>query len=136
MAAVYGGYGLHALKPLSAASHLVSAPSLWAVFDHFAPEFLGPGPATASISALWPVLMLGLALALHRHVPSDAPDIITVTFALAFSWVLAAPWSMPWYTALACALAALFRSVRLTQWLVVTTAGLALLHNSGGHGWT
>lgn len=136
LAAVYGGYGLHALKPLSAASHLVSAPSLWAVFDHFATEFLGPGPATASISALWPVLMLGLALALHRHVPSDAPDIITVTFALAFSWVLAAPWSMPWYTALACALAALFRSVRLTQWLVVTTAGLALLHNSGGHGWT
>lgn len=79
--------------------------------------------------------MLGLGLALHRHVPSDAPAIVTVTFALAFAWVLATPWSMPWYTALACALAVLFRSARLTQCLIVATAALALLHNSGGHGW-
>ncbi|ALV32251.1 hypothetical protein AS200_09520 [Streptomyces sp. CdTB01] len=136
LAILYGVYGLHALVPLSAASHMVSAPSLWAVFDHFSTEFLGPRAAATATSALWPVLMLALARVLCRRVPADTPGAVAVPFALAFAWVLTAPWSMPWYTALAWAPVALFRHGRPTSYLVMTTTVLALFHNSGGHGWT
>ncbi|WP_328828892.1 hypothetical protein OHT77_14930 [Streptomyces sp. NBC_00252] len=136
LAALYDVYGPHALAPLSAASHLVSTPSLWAVFDHFGTALLGRRATAAIVSVLWPVLMLALAWALRRRVPPDAPAAVTVPFVLAFAWVLTAPWSMPWYTALTCALAALSRPGRLTPYLTATTAVLALCHNSGGHGWT
>ncbi|MFF3468504.1 hypothetical protein ACWCQN_39605 [Streptomyces sp. NPDC001984] len=136
LAALYGAYGAHALAPLSAASRLVSAPSLWAVFDQCATTVLGPGSTAVIVSVLWPVVMLALAWALRRRAAPDAPSVIALPFALAFAWVLAAPWSMPWYTALAWALAALFSQGRPTQYLTVATAVLALSHNSGGHGWT
>ncbi|MER6383547.1 hypothetical protein [Streptomyces sp. NPDC001250] len=132
---LYAAYGLHALAPLTAASHMVSKPSLWAVFDDFATALMGPGGAAAVVSILWPTLMLGLAVVLHRHVPADASPLVTVPFVLTFAWILTAPWSMPWYAALACALMALCCQLRLTQALIATTTVLALLHNSGGHGW-
>ncbi|GHK04003.1 hypothetical protein ACWEWI_28275 [Streptomyces sp. NPDC003753] len=133
---LYSAYGVHALAPLSAASQLVSTPSLWAVFEKFGAWFLGPGGAATATGVLWPVVMLVLAWALHRRVPADAPAVVAVPFALTFAWVLTAPWTMPWYTAVAWASAALFRQGRLTRYLVVTTALLAMSHNSGGHGWT
>ncbi len=136
LAVLYGVYGLHALAPLSAASHLVSEPSLWTVFDRFGTAFLGRHAAEAATGVLWPVLMLALAWVLCRRVPADTPAVVAVPFALAFAWVLTAPWTMPWYAAPAWTLAALFRQGRLTQYLVVTTVVLALSHNSGGHGWT
>jgi hypothetical protein len=136
LAALYGVYGPHALAPLSAASQLVSTPSLWAVFDQFGTALLGPHAAATAVSVLWPVLLLALARGLRRRVPPDTPAAAAAPFALAFAWILTAPWSMPWYTALACALAALSRQGRLTSYLTVTTAVLALFHNSGGHGWT
>ncbi|MEU7305961.1 polyprenol phosphomannose-dependent alpha 1,6 mannosyltransferase MptB [Streptomyces sp. NPDC007189] len=136
LAAVYGAYGAHALAPLSAASRLVSAPSLWAVFDQFGAAVLGPRTATAIVGVLWPVVMIALAWLLHRRTAPHAPTVGALPFALAFAWVLAAPWSMPWYTALAWAMAALFGQGRPTRYLAVTTAVLALSHNSGGHGWT
>ncbi|MFD4559105.1 hypothetical protein ACFWP5_33100 [Streptomyces sp. NPDC058469] len=136
LTALYGAYGTHALPPLAAASRLVSAPSLWAVFDQCATTVLGPDSTAAIVSVLWPVVMLALAWALRRRAAPDAPSVIALPFALAFAWVLAAPWSMPWYTALAWALAALFSQGRQTQYLAVATAVLALSHNSGGHGWT
>ncbi|MER5917149.1 hypothetical protein ABT124_44125 [Streptomyces sp. NPDC001982] len=136
LAALYGAYGAHALVPLSAASRMVSTPSLWAVFDQFGTTVLGPGSTAAIVSVLWPVVMLAVTWLLRRRAAADAPAVIALPFALAFAWVLAAPWSMPWYTALAWALAALFSQGRPTQYLTVATAVLALSHNSGGHGWT
>ncbi|KOV59655.1 hypothetical protein [Streptomyces sp. MMG1121] len=136
LAAFYGAYGAHALVPLSAASRLVSTPSLWAVFDQYGTAALGPHTAATIVSVLWPLVMLALAWVLRRRVAPDAPAVGALPFALAFAWVLAAPWSMPWYTALAWALAALFSQGRPTQYLTVATAVLALSHNSGGHGWT
>lgn len=136
LAALYGSYGLHALAPLSAASHLVSTPSLWAGFNRFATPFLGHRATETAMGVLWPALMLALAWVIRRRVPAATSAVVAAPFALAFAWILAAPWSMPWYTALAWALAAFFRHNRLTQYLIVTTAVLALSHNSGGHGWT
>ncbi|MFE9450205.1 glycosyltransferase 87 family protein [Streptomyces sp. NPDC006739] len=135
LAVLYGGYGLHALDPLTEAAHMVSRPSLWAVFEQVAADLAGLGTAATAVGVLWPVLMLGLALVVHRYLPAEAPAAVTVPFALAFAWILTAPWSMPWYAALPCALAALFRHVRLTQALLAATAVLALLNNGGGHGW-
>ncbi|MGV9351394.1 hypothetical protein ACWDSD_43140 [Streptomyces spiralis] len=133
---LYSVYGLHALEPLSAASQMVSSPSLWTVFERLGSELLGPGATETVIRLLWPPLMLALAWALHRRTPADCPPVVAVPFALAFAWVLTAPWSMPWYAALAWAPAALSPQGRLTGYLVATTAVLALVHNSGGHGWT
>ncbi|MFI5688742.1 polyprenol phosphomannose-dependent alpha 1,6 mannosyltransferase MptB [Streptomyces sp. NPDC051636] len=135
LAALYGVYGLHALGPLSAASHQVTMPSVWAVFDRFAATWPGQDAASTVISLLWPLLMLVLASVFRRGVPSDTPAVAAVPFVLAFAWILTAPWSMPWYAAYAWALAAMFRQGRLTQYLVVTTAVLALFHSGGGHGW-
>ncbi|MER6530894.1 hypothetical protein [Streptomyces sp. NPDC001508] len=50
--------------------------------------------------------------------------------------LVVAPWSMLWCTALAWVLAVLGRQGHLTRHLIITTGVLALLHNSGGHGWT
>ncbi|MFF3905893.1 hypothetical protein ACFYZJ_07740 [Streptomyces sp. NPDC001848] len=136
LAVLYGVYGLHALAPLSAASHMVSTPSLWAVFEKVSASLVGSHAARTATGVLWPLVMLALAWALHRRVPADAPAVVAVPFVLAFAWVLTAPWTMPWYTALAWASAALFRQGRLTRYLVATTGVLALSHNSGGHGWT
>ncbi|MEU6220964.1 hypothetical protein ABZ845_26185 [Streptomyces sp. NPDC047022] len=133
---LYGFYGTHALAPLSAASHQVSRPSAWAVFERYATALLGHGAASALIGLLWPLLMLALASVLRRRVPADTPAAGAVPFALAFAWILTAPWSMPWYAAFAWALAAMFQQGRrLTQGLVVTTAVMALFHSGGGHGW-
>ncbi|MEU8588395.1 hypothetical protein AB0C59_15565 [Streptomyces sp. NPDC048664] len=134
---LYGCYGTHALAPLSAASHQVSRPSAWAVFERYATALLGHGACTALIGLLWPALMLVLAAVLRRRVPAATPAAGAVPFALAFAWILTAPWSMPWYAAFAWALAAMFpQGRRVTQGLVVTTAVMALFHSGGGHGWT
>ncbi|MBC9729632.1 hypothetical protein [Streptomyces sp. TRM68367] len=136
LAVLYAAYGLHALVPLSAASQMISTPSLWQAFDHFGTAFLGHRTVAATISLMWPALMLALTWGLRRRAPADTAAVVAVPFALTFAWMLAAPWSMPWYAALACALAALAGQGRLTQYLIGTTAVLALFHNSGGHGWT
>lgn len=135
LAVLYCGYGLHALAPLSAASHQVSTPSLWTVFEQFCTAALGSRAAATATGVLWPILMLALAWVLRRRVPADTPAVVATTFALAFAWILTAPWSMPWYAATAWALAALFRQGPLTRWLVAATAFLALFHSSGGHRW-
>jgi hypothetical protein len=137
LAVLYGLHGLHALAPLSAASHQVSWPSLWAGFQWIAKHFLGHGAVSAVPRLLWPACMLALAVVLRRRVPADTPAVGAVPFALAFAWILTAPWSMPWYAAFAWALAAMFsQGTLLTRYLVVITAVMASVHSGGGHGWT
>ncbi|WP_316772668.1 hypothetical protein [Streptomyces sasae] len=136
LAVLYGVYGVHALAPLSGASHQVSSPSPWAVLEYFGTRYLGPHAAATAPGLLWPVLMLAFAWLLHRRVPAGRPAVVAVPFVLVFAWILTAPWSMPWYTALAWALAALGRQGPLTRYLVITTGVLALFNNGGGHGWT
>jgi hypothetical protein len=56
--------------------------------------------------------------------------------ALALGWNLSALWCMPWYTAMTWPLAALLPRSRADYLLVALTTGLALFHNTGGHGWS
>lgn len=132
---LYSPYGPHAMSPLSAASHMVSTPSLWAVLQLVEAAALGHRPAVAVMAVLWPAMMLGLAWWLHRRVPADAPSSYSMPFALTLAWVLVAPWSMPWYAAIAWAMAAQFLRGPLLRWLVLTTTALAMTHFGGGHGW-
>lgn len=131
----YGFYGLHALVPLSAASHMVSAPTLWAPIQQLGQATVGRGATSTVISVAWPVLMLALTLLIHRRIPPETPLTVSAPFALAFAWVLVAPYSMPWYTAIVWSTAALLpRGGPPDRWLVLTTTILALGHNGGGHG--
>jgi hypothetical protein len=44
-----------------------------------------------------------------------------------------APWSLPWYTAVAWVTLALLPRNSLTRWLTLATGILALLHFNGDH---
>ncbi|GGO95571.1 hypothetical protein [Wenjunlia tyrosinilytica] len=133
---LYGAYGLHALAPLSAASGLVSDLSPWGVLRSLGGTVVGPAVVAAVISALWPVLMLAMTPVIRRRVLREPADTVTGPLVLNCAWLLVAPWTMPWYTAMAWALAARLPRNPLVPWLTVATVSLALLHNSGGHGWT
>ncbi|MDF3291606.1 hypothetical protein [Streptomyces silvisoli] len=133
---LYACYGLHALGPLTAASHLVSAPSLWQGFNHVGSMVVGRQASATATTVLWPMLMLVLAPALHRHIPPASAPVVAVPLALSLAWILAAPWSMPWYTGIAWALAAMAVQGPADWLLIAATSTLTLFHNSGGHGWT
>jgi hypothetical protein len=128
-------YGLDALKPLPQASGQVISPSLWRLFQ-IVGFHLDPGNHAATnmlISVLWPPLLLAIAWYLYNRLSPDVPAVLAATCALTFAWVLAAPWSLPWYTALAWVTLALLPRNSLTRWLTLVTGGIALLHFSGGH---
>jgi len=136
VAALYSGYGLHALAPLTTAAGLVSAPSLWEAAQWVGRATAGPAVTAAVIGAAWPVLLLVFAGLLHRRLRDRASAAVAATFALGFGWLLAAPWAMPWYSAAVWPSAALAPRSRITRWLVLVTMALALVHNTGDRGWT
>ncbi|WP_052438333.1 polyprenol phosphomannose-dependent alpha 1,6 mannosyltransferase MptB [Streptacidiphilus jiangxiensis] len=138
---LYAPVGLHAFAPLSGASQLVSVPSVWQLLQLAGRLLIGPAVAAALISAAWPALMLVTASLLLRLGAGPArPDRLEqprTAHALALGWNIAAPWSMPWYTAMTWPLAALLPRARTNDYLLTAlTLGLALAHNTGGHGWS
>jgi hypothetical protein len=127
-------YGADALKPLPNASTRVISPSIWRLIE-MAGHHLDPAnPAATStlIGALWPPLFLALAWYLYNRLSPDVPAVLAATCALTFAWVLVAPWSLPWYTALAWVTLALLPRNSLTRWLTLATLVPALLHFSAG----
>jgi hypothetical protein len=127
-------YGVSALKPLPAASARVITPSFWQLFryigDHLDPAH--PSAVTTLIGVLWPPLLIALAWYLYNRLSPDVPAVLAATCALTFAWVLVAPWSLPWYTALAWVTLALLPRNSLTRWLTLATLVPALLHFSAG----
>jgi len=127
-------YGLTAIRPLPTASSRVITPSIWGLIQGIA-NHLAPGHSsavTAVIGVAWPPLLLALAWYLYNRLSPDVPAVLAATCALTFAWVLVAPWSLAWYTALAWVTLALLPRNSLTRWLTLATAVLALLHFSGG----
>ena len=128
-------YGLDALKPLPKASGRVISPSIWRLFqiigDHLDPG--NPAAMTTLIGVLWPLLLLALAWYLYNRLSPDVPAVLAATCALTFAWVLVAPWSLPWYTAVAWVTLALLPRNSLTRWLTLATLVPALLHFNAGH---
>jgi hypothetical protein len=131
----YFSYGLDALKPLPKASTWVISPSIWRLVQiigrHLDPA--NPSATSTLIGMLWPPLLLVLAWYLYNRLSPDVPAVLAATCALTFAWVLVAPWSLPWYTAVAWVTLALLPRNSLTRWLALATCGLALLHFNAGH---
>ena len=136
----YSFYGLHAFGQLVSASSLVATPSPWRAFELalqglfglFGQPGLGKTIGSAATSAAWPVLMVVVAVFIYRRISADQPAVVTVPFALCFAWIVVAPWSLPWYAALAWVIVALLPRNPMTRWLTLVTVFLALMHSSGG----
>jgi hypothetical protein len=130
----FSSYGMSALKPLPDASTRVLTPSLWRLFEIIVEQVYPGHPQTAAslMGILWPPLMLLLAWYLYNRLSPDVPAVLAATCALTFAWVLVAPWSLPWYTALAWVTLALLPRNSLTRWLTLATYVPAMLHFSGG----
>jgi hypothetical protein len=136
----YSYYGLHSFKQVMAASSLVATPSPWrafqlaveSVFGLFGHWQTGKSVSTDIISVTWPILMVLVAVAIYRRFGADQPPVVTVPFALCFAWMLVAPWSLPWYAAIAWVILALVPRNPMTRWLTLATVYLALMHCSGG----
>jgi len=127
-------YGWSALKPLPNASARVITPSFWQLFRYIGHHLDPANPSATStlIGVLWPPLLLVLAWYLYNRLSPDVPAVLAATCALTFAWVLVAPWSLPWYTALAWVTLALLPRNSLTRWLTLATLVPALLHFSAG----
>ncbi len=140
IAVLYSFYGLHSFSPLWSASGLVATPSPWrafqlavqGVFGLFGHADLGQTIASVATSVAWPILMVVVAVLIYRRISADQPAVVTVPFALCFSWIVVAPWSLPWYAALAWVILALLPRNPMTRWLTLITVFLALMHSSSG----
>jgi hypothetical protein len=136
----YSFFGMHAFKQVLQASSLVATPSPWRafqltvewVFGLFGAQSTGQRVSTDIISISWPILMVLIAYAIYRKFGADQPAVVTVPFALSFAWILVAPWSLPWYAAVAWVILALVPRNPMTRWLTLVTVYLALMHCSGG----
>ena len=132
---VYSYYGLSALEPLRGASKEVILPSPWRLVQIIGDALGASNAAMATvIGLLWPIAMLVLAWLIDRRISADQPREVVAPFALTFAWVLAAPWVMPWYTALAWVTLTQVPRNRMTRWLTISTVVLALWLSNGGHG--
>jgi hypothetical protein len=125
-------YGLNALRPLPQASTRVISPSFWRLFQIIGYRLASPATINALIGMLWPLLLVALAWYLYNRLSPDVPTVLAATCALTFAWVLVAPWSLPWYTAVAWVTLALLPRNSLTRWLTLATLVPALLHFSAG----
>ena len=129
-------YGLSALEPLRKASTMVISPTLWRLVQVTVQHFFGNGAeatVTSAFGIIWPPLMLLLAWYLYNRLSPDVPTVLAATCALTFAWIVVAPWSLPWYSAIAWVALALLPRNSLTRWLTIATLALGLLHFNGGH---
>jgi hypothetical protein len=129
----YSAYGLDALKPLFGGLQLVTLPSPWRVFQ-LTGQALGVDGSTMAtvISFLWPIALVVVAWLIYQRISSDQPREVVAPFALAFAWILVAPWVFAWYTAVAWAALTQVPRNRMTRWLAIVTVLLALCLSSGG----
>jgi len=125
-------YGVNALRPLPKASGRVVSPSFWRLLQIIGDHLAAPATVNTLIGVSWPLLLLALAWYLYNRLSLDVPAVPAATCALTFAWVLVAPWSLPWYTAVAWVTLALLPRNSLTRWLTLATLVSALLHFSAG----
>jgi hypothetical protein len=131
---IYSFYGFTALKPLAQGSSWVELPSPWWFVQVFGQHVVGLSQNTMGtlISLLWPIAMLALAWVIYRRISADQPREIVAPFAVSFAWILVAPWTMAWYTAIIWVTLSEVPRNRMTRWLALVTVVLAIWHSSGG----
>jgi hypothetical protein len=129
-------YGLVALKPLGDASSMIISPTIWRWLQEIVTLVHPHSPhalhlLNTMIGFAWPPLMLALAWYLYKRLSPDVPTVVAATCALTFAWIVVAPWSLPWYSAIAWVALALLPRNTLTRWLTLATGVLSLLHFNG-----
>jgi len=131
---IYSFYGFTALKPLAQGSSWVELPSPWWFLQTLGVHVAGLQQHTMDtiISLLWPIAMLAVAWVIYRRISSEQPREIVAPFAVSFAWILVAPWTMAWYTAIAWVTLSEVPRNRMTRWLALVTVVLAIWHSSGG----
>jgi hypothetical protein len=131
---IYSFYGFTALKPLAAGSSWVELPSPWWFVQTIGHAVFGQQSSITGtiISLLWPIAMLAVAWVIYRRISADQPREIVAPFAVSFAWILVAPWTMAWYTAIAWVTLSEVPRNRMTRWLALVTVVLAIWHSSGG----
>jgi hypothetical protein len=130
----YFSWGFGALKPLGGASKMVISPTIWRLIQVWCQQ-IDPHSlhmVTTVIGFAWPPLMLALAWYLYNRLSPDVPTVVAATCALTFAWVIAASWSLPWYSSVAWVALALLPRNSLTRWLTLATGALSLVHFNGG----
>ncbi|NHC46336.1 polyprenol phosphomannose-dependent alpha 1,6 mannosyltransferase MptB [Motilibacter aurantiacus] len=136
LAVAYALAGPNALDRLGPASQLVSLASPWGPVAHALDGPLGFGTSRWLTRCAAAALALLLALALHRLLPPAGErreqQAARVWLLLALAYVLAAPYVLPWYDALAWApLAALGGPVLVTAVLAARSTVLAAAYVPG-----
>jgi hypothetical protein len=128
----YAIAGIGALRQLSHASHLVSLGTPWRPVADLSDPVFGHGASRQIIGVLAIVLFVAVVAALKRLNPeirSGSPA--AVALALSLGYVLAAPYSLPWYDAVPWVLIPLLLASRLDALLIAHTAILSLAYIPG-----
>jgi hypothetical protein len=133
----YAAAGPHALGTTGGASRMVSLASPWGPVAHALDGPLGSGASRLLVRAVAGVLALLLAGVLARAVgltsparTSPAADAARVWLVLGTAYVLAAPYVLPWYDAIAWAPLALLAALGRTSRRLLGRVALVL----GVHG--
>jgi hypothetical protein len=131
---IYSFYGFTALKPLAQGSSWVELPSPWWFVQAIGHAVFGQQSSVTGtiISLLWPIAMIAVAWVIYRRISAEQPREIVAPFAVSFAWILVAPWTMAWYTAIAWVTLSEIPRNRMTRWLALVTVVLAIWHSSGG----
>jgi hypothetical protein len=133
VAAEYSFYGLSGLKPLFAGSQWVSLPSvLWIPWRIAELAGVKQSALALPISIVWITAMFLVAWLVYQRISADQPREVVAPFALTFAYILVSPWVYAWYTALPWVALTQVPRNRMTRWLTIVTAVLAIWHSNGG----
>jgi len=109
--------GAVALRAMTGAAHLTSAPSVWKSLD--------PGPVVT-----WGLVSLAAAALAWRYRDAESPEIPAAAAGMAF--LLLAPYVLPWYSALVLPVALLQRRSALTAMMLGYSSLLLLAYFPSG----
>ena len=127
-------YGLGALWLAFTDNKLVISPTIWRLVQVTVQHYYGDHAEATVTSAfvIWYALFLLLAWYLYNRLSPDVPTVVAASCALAFAWMVVAPWQLPWYSSIAWVTLALLPRNSLTRWLTIATGAVALAHFNGG----
>lgn len=139
-ALAYLSVGWHALDQVRASSRLVSFAAPWRLVTPALEAVLGAGPArvvvalaaaAAGAALTWLLARALPAPVLSVRLPEPTASAVRAAAALTLAWTLTAPYTLPWYDALAWAPLVLLPPSVFDRWLVARTTVLALAYVPG-----
>ncbi|YAL83465.1 hypothetical protein ACMYYO_01280 [Dermacoccaceae bacterium W4C1] len=137
----YAVAGPHAFRQLGAAggsfSYATPAAPLWRALRHVLPEWavgvvVFTLSAAAMIALTWLLMRVAAVIPIGRRIPDIATrTAVVTTWALSTSYVLLAPYSLPWYDTLTWALLPLLLEMGWDRVLVVRALAMAAAYVPG-----